>query len=86
MYYKELLGFNFWHQKLRAKNTWLLVSNFWRWKLESKNIYVSISNFWCKKLRTESPMLWAFQHLLEPIVDCGVTARVVSFEYIVSFS
>jgi hypothetical protein len=31
-------------------------------------------------------MLWAFQHLLEPIVDCGVTARVVSFEYIVSFS
>ncbi len=30
-------------------------------------------------------MLWAFQHSLEPIVDCGVTVGVVSFEFIVSF-
>jgi len=54
MYCKELLGFNFQHQKLRAKSTWFLISNFQHQKLKSNNIHISVSNFEHQKLNAKN--------------------------------
>ncbi len=51
---KKLLGFNFWHQKLKTKSIRLLVSNFQHRKLRTKSPILWVFNFWHRKLNAKS--------------------------------